>query len=82
MLENLLLFIIIKKKTIMEKNHRLFLRNLSKNVTNNEINEVFKNYGDITNIEIKEKADANFGNVNKFAFVNITTSERKLNTCK
>ncbi|XP_015524685.1 nucleolar protein 8 isoform X1 [Neodiprion lecontei] len=64
----------------MDKNHRLYLRNLSSSVTKNVIEERFKNYGAVTNIEIKEKANA-LGNNGKFAFVNIVTSDRKLNDC-
>ncbi|XP_048508912.1 nucleolar protein 8 isoform X2 [Athalia rosae] len=64
----------------MEKNHRLFLRNLPANVTNSDIEENFKNHGTVAKIEIKEKANA-LGTNHKFAFVNITTTDKKLNTC-
>ncbi|XP_046735034.1 nucleolar protein 8 [Diprion similis] len=64
----------------MDKNHRLYLRNLSSSVTKDVIEERFKNYGTVTNVEIKEKANA-LGTDGKFAFVNIVTSDRKLNDC-
>lgn len=65
----------------MEKKHRIFLRNLPLNISENDITERFKNHGTIASVEIKEKPNAP-ENERKFAFVNINTTERQLNTCK
>lgn len=64
----------------MEKNHRLFLRNLPPTVTKNDIEEKFKNHGTVTGIDIKDKPNA-IDSESKFAFVNIDTTDKKLNTC-
>ncbi|XP_043279977.1 probable RNA-binding protein CG14230 [Venturia canescens] len=62
----------------MEKNHRLFLRNLSTDVDKDYLEKLFGEYGTVTNVDIKEKTQ-NDGK--KIGFLNITTTDRNLNAC-
>lgn len=65
----------------MEKDHRLFIKNLPLNISETRIREIFGKYVTINNIDLKEKKDLD-DRINKFAFINVTTTDTKLHTCK
>lgn len=63
----------------MEKNHRLFVRNLHPDTGIEEVQKLFDLHGTVTNIDIKDKIQADGS---KIGFIYITTTERQLTTCK
>ena len=67
----------------MEKSYRLILKNLSPSINDDNILELFKKFGDVEKVDLKEKQDVWDSNkINRFAFVTIKTSDRNLHTCK
>lgn len=65
----------------MEKDYRLFVKNLPLNITEARIKELFEKYATIKNIDLKENKNLD-DKINKFAFVNVTTTDKNLHTCK
>lgn len=65
----------------MERKFRLFLKNLPPNANDAKVKELLGQYVTLHDIDIKEKKDAQ-DNVNKFAFINVTTTDQDLNNCK
>lgn len=65
----------------MEKEHRLFVKNLPLNINEAKVEELFGKYLTLKNIDLKEKKDIH-DKINKFAFINVTATDKQLNTCK
>lgn len=63
----------------MEKNYRLFLRNLPIDVDCENLQNFFAEYGKVTKIDVKEKIQSDGG---KIAFINLTSTDSRLNTCE
>ncbi|XP_031788053.1 probable RNA-binding protein CG14230 isoform X1 [Nasonia vitripennis] len=64
----------------MEKDFRLFIKNLPLNITEARIKELLGKYATIKNIDLKDKKSLD-DQINKFAFVNVTTSDKNLHAC-
>ncbi|XP_034940118.1 probable RNA-binding protein CG14230 [Chelonus insularis] len=62
----------------MEKNYRLFVKCLPNNITSDKLQKLFDKYGSISKVDIKEKS---MNDGSKIAFINITSTDRKLNNC-
>ena len=73
------MFIICRLR--MEKDFRLFVKNLPLNAEESKLKELFENYVTVNKIDLKEKKDLD-NKVNKFAFINVTTTEKDLHKCK
>lgn len=65
----------------MSSETRLFVGNLSQNTSEDVLRTAFSKYGQVTNLDIKSKADS--GNeTKKFAFVTISGTHYDIETCK
>ncbi|XP_012271866.1 probable RNA-binding protein CG14230 [Orussus abietinus] len=59
---------------------RLILKNLPVDASEKEIRQLFEKYGTVKGVDIKEKMDFQDNKI-KFAFINIVTEHKKLNSC-
>ncbi|CAG4947379.1 unnamed protein product [Colias eurytheme] len=64
----------------MTSTTRLFVGNLPENANEKHILNAFSSYGDVTNIDIKCKPDAE-NDKKRFAFVTLSTSENYIESC-
>lgn len=65
----------------MERDFRLFVKNLPVDITENRIKELLEKHVTVNKVDLKEKKDFN-DQVNRFSFVNVTATDKKLNLCK
>lgn len=65
----------------MEKDYRLFVKNLPLNIDDDGVRKILHKFVTIKKIDLKEKKDLN-NKINKFAFVNVTTTDKGLHECK
>ncbi|XP_045522592.1 probable RNA-binding protein CG14230 [Pieris brassicae] len=64
----------------MDSNFRMFIGNLPENSSEKDLSSTFSSFGEIVNIDIKYKPDAE-SDKKKFAFVTLFTSEYKVKAC-
>lgn len=66
----------------MATNRRIFVGNLPTDINEDDIRHEFSAYGNVTNVEIKQKKDnLNEGQANTFAFINMDIDTWSLNKC-
>ena len=66
----------------MDGHKRLFVGNLTYGITDNEVRREFSKFGEISNLEIKNKKSGDGSGVSTFAFLDLTISEVRLAECK
>ena len=65
----------------MSESKRLFVGNLPDDISDAEVRSQFKNYGQITSLEIKSKKAADGSVISTFAFVDLVVSPSQLSQC-
>lgn len=65
----------------MERDFRLFVKNLPINITKERIKELFEKHLTVNKVDLKEKKDFD-DKVNKFSFINVTATDKSLNSCE
>lgn len=65
----------------MEKDFRLFVKNLPLNINELKIQNIFEQHVNVKKIDLKEKEDLD-EKLQKFAFINVFTTDKQLRECK
>lgn len=65
------------------ENKRIFISDLPETVTQDELANSIKNYGNVTSVEIKERKELGSRNNSLFfTYINVEIDERSLQQCK
>lgn len=65
------------------ENKRIFISDLPETTTQDELENTFKNYGNVRSVEIKERKELGARNNSLFfTYINVEINDRSLQQCK